>query len=127
MEVTLSGPGQWLADTPLDTPSDTLPNTLCSSLTGLEMHNALEHTGSLYFGDAMDEKGGAGSARGGAGRASTRGGANTHILNRINDLVHGSQLSNVAAYQPTDCPTREKHGWLGDAQVTAEEAMLVSE
>ena len=30
---------------------------------------------------------------------------------------------NVAAGTPTDCPTREKHGWLGDAQVTAEEAM----
>eukprot|EP00966_Prymnesium_polylepis_P022729 522949-Prymnesium_polylepis.1 len=28
----------------------------------------------------------------------------------------------MAAYLPTDCPTREKHGWLGDAQVTAEEA-----
>ena len=28
----------------------------------------------------------------------------------------------MAAYVPTDCPTREKHGWLGDAQVTAEQA-----
>lgn len=29
-------------------------------------------------------------------------------------------------YVPTDCPTREKHGWLGDAQVTAEAAMYVT-
>ena len=25
---------------------------------------------------------------------------------------------------PTDCPTREKHGWLGDAASIAEEAMF---
>jgi alpha-L-rhamnosidase len=29
----------------------------------------------------------------------------------------------MAAYVPTDCPTREKHSWTGDASVTAEEAM----
>ena len=34
-----------------------------------------------------------------------------------------SQISNLAGYGPTDCPTREKHWWLGDAQDTAEEAM----
>ena len=47
-----------------------------------------------------------------------------HILNDIQRLVTNGQRSNVAQYIPTDCPTREKHGWLGDAQVTAEEAML---
>ena len=37
--------------------------------------------------------------------------------------VEEQQRANRAAYLPPDCPTREKHGWLGDAQVTAEEAM----
>ena len=27
----------------------------------------------------------------------------------------GSQLSSIAAYIPTSCPTTEKQGWLGDA------------
>jgi alpha-L-rhamnosidase len=42
----------------------------------------------------------------------------------MRDIVKASQLGNMAAYVPTDCPTREKHGWLGDAQVVAEEAMF---
>ena len=29
----------------------------------------------------------------------------------------------MAAYVPTDCPTREKHAWLGDAMDVAEEAL----
>ena len=33
-------------------------------------------------------------------------------------MVEASHISNMAAYLPTDCPTREKHGWLGDALVT---------
>ena len=45
------------------------------------------------------------------------------MLNQLQGLVVKGQLSNVAAGMPTDCPTREKHGWLGDAQVTVEEAM----
>ena len=46
------------------------------------------------------------------------------FLNRFADMVHLTQRNNMADGLPTDCPTREKHGWLGDAQVTAEEAML---
>ena len=38
-------------------------------------------------------------------------------------IVRG-QVSNVVQGIPTDCPTREKHGWLGDAASTAEEAMF---
>jgi alpha-L-rhamnosidase len=75
------------------------PAELCEAVLGLEVRNELEKTGELGF-----EEG--------------------HILNRLNQLVRYSQECNVAASQPTDCPTREKHGWLGDAQVTAEEAML---
>ena len=39
-------------------------------------------------------------------------------LTALHGMTRASQLSNMAAYLPTDCPTREKHGWLGDAQVT---------
>eukprot|EP00911_Craspedida_sp_UC1_P002962 UC1_evm2s2160 len=53
----------------------------------------------------------------------TMTGPGSDTLNGIHDLVVASQLSNMAAFVPTDCPTREKHGWLGDAQVTAEEAL----
>jgi alpha-L-rhamnosidase len=45
------------------------------------------------------------------------------ILDAIRDITKASQRGNVAAFMPTDCPSREKHGWTGDSQVTAEEAM----
>ena len=48
--------------------------------------------------------------------AADGGGA---VLTQLQSMVHSSQLANMAGYIPTDCPTREKHGWLGDAQVTA--------
>jgi len=48
------------------------------------------------------------------------------LLTKINAIVKASQIGNMAGYIPTDCPTREKHGWLGDAQVVAEEAMYVA-
>jgi len=51
------------------------------------------------------------------------GGPGSELLSQIRDITKSSQLGNMAGYIPTDCPTREKHGWLGDAQVTAEEAM----
>eukprot|EP00937_MAST-01D_sp_MAST-1D-sp2_P006108 g6108.t1 len=38
-------------------------------------------------------------------------------------MTRASQVSNVAAYMPTDCPTREKHGWLGDALDASEQAL----
>lgn len=50
-------------------------------------------------------------------------GPGADMLAKIRDIVKASQLSNMAAYGPTDCPTREKHFWLGDAATTAEEAM----
>ena len=45
-------------------------------------------------------------------------------LNSVQHIVQISQLGNLAQYAPTDCPTREKHFWLGDALSIAEEAML---
>ena len=50
-------------------------------------------------------------------------GPGASLLSDIRDITKASQISNMAGYTPTDCPTREKHGWLGDSQVTAEEAM----
>ena len=55
----------------------------------------------------------AGEAQFAAGKGSAAA-----ILNDIHGMVRRSQECNVAGYQPTDCPTREKHGWLGDAQVS---------
>jgi alpha-L-rhamnosidase len=43
-------------------------------------------------------------------------------LNDLHQIVITSQLGNIVQYAPTDCPTREKHFWLGDALDTAEEA-----
>ena len=45
------------------------------------------------------------------------------ILNRIHHMVRYSQMSNLMSI-PTDCPQRERRGWMGDAQVSSNEAML---
>lgn len=48
----------------------------------------------------------------------------TPILNQLHRLVVWGQKTNLHSI-PTDCPQRgERMGWLGDAHVTAEEAML---
>ncbi|HWO65055.1 MAG TPA: family 78 glycoside hydrolase catalytic domain [Umezawaea sp.] len=44
------------------------------------------------------------------------------LLNRIQGAVRQTQLNNLVS-MPLDCPTREKHGWLGDAGDTDQEAM----
>ncbi len=44
------------------------------------------------------------------------------LLNRIHANIIWGQLSNLMSI-PTDCPQRdERHGWLGDAHLSAEEA-----
>lgn len=46
------------------------------------------------------------------------------LFNKIHNYVVYSQLSNLMGI-PTDCPQRdERMGWLGDAQLTAEEAIF---
>ncbi len=46
------------------------------------------------------------------------------LVNKIHKATVWSQKSNMMGY-PMDCPQRdERLGWLGDAQVTAEEAMF---
>mmetsp|Transcript_19634 Transcript_19634/g.52347 ORF Transcript_19634/g.52347 Transcript_19634/m.52347 type:complete len:977 (-) Transcript_19634:139-3069(-) len=45
------------------------------------------------------------------------------ILNQIQTAIRYTQLSNLH-HHPTDCPQREKRGWMGDAQITSAEASL---
>ena len=46
------------------------------------------------------------------------------LINRIHANVLWGQLSNLMSI-PTDCPQRdERHGWLGDAHLSAEEAIF---
>ncbi|MEJ2009484.1 MAG: family 78 glycoside hydrolase catalytic domain, partial [Acidobacteriota bacterium] len=50
--------------------------------------------------------------------------ASKQILNQIQSLTYWGQLSNLYSI-PTDCDQRdERQGWMGDAQVSAPEAML---
>jgi alpha-L-rhamnosidase len=50
--------------------------------------------------------------------------ASRQILNDIQRLIHWSQVTNLFSI-PTDCDQRnERQGWMGDAQATAEEAMM---
>ncbi|MFW9897357.1 MAG: family 78 glycoside hydrolase catalytic domain, partial [Candidatus Thorarchaeota archaeon] len=46
------------------------------------------------------------------------------LINKIHTNIIWGQLSNLMSI-PTDCPQRdERHGWMGDAQLSAEEAIL---
>ena len=45
------------------------------------------------------------------------------LLNRIQELAIRSTLTNYHGI-PTDCPHREKNGWLGDALLSAEQVLL---
>jgi alpha-L-rhamnosidase len=50
--------------------------------------------------------------------------ASKQVLNQIQKIIRWSQQTNLFGI-PTDCDQRnERQGWMGDAQVTAEEAML---
>ena len=69
-----------------------------NSIRGRVVHTAVETTGSF--------------------------GASVPILNEIQRLITWTQLTNLFSI-PTDCDQRdERQGWLGDAQISAEEAML---
>jgi len=66
------------------------------SIKGCVVHSAVEHIGEFTTSSAL--------------------------LNQIQRNILWTQLGNLHSV-PTDCPHREKSGWLGDAQVTAEEAI----
>ncbi len=63
------------------------------NLEGVVVHTALEKAGEFACSDPM--------------------------LNRIHETALWTQRSNLHSI-PTDCPAREKCGWLGDAHITAE-------
>lgn len=46
-----------------------------------------------------------------------------NVLQRIHDMTRASQSSNLWSI-PTDCPQRERRGWMGDAQSSADEALM---
>ncbi|MHC4943212.1 MAG: alpha-L-rhamnosidase [Planctomycetota bacterium] len=47
-----------------------------------------------------------------------------HLLNRIHSNILWGQCSNLMSV-PTDCPQRdERYGWMGDAQLAAEESIF---
>lgn len=70
-----------------------------SSIEGIVIHSDVEHIGNVIF-------------------------ISNDLLNEIHKLVLWSQRSNLMGI-PTDCPQRdERMGWLGDSNLTAEEAIF---
>ena len=61
------------------------------AIVGLAIHTNMSQTGSLTFG--------------GEGDAAAEDAA--EVLTHINQMTLQSQRTNVAAYLPTDCPTRK--------------------
>ncbi|WP_042405030.1 family 78 glycoside hydrolase catalytic domain [Streptacidiphilus carbonis] len=73
-----------------------LPDGATVTVTAQEEHTAVATTGSFSSSDAL--------------------------LNSIQGAVAQTQLNDLQSI-PLDCPTREKHGWLGDAADSDVEAM----
>ena len=68
-----------------------------NSLTGVIMHSNVEKTGSFECSD--------------------------ELLNKIHEICNRSYLSNLFGI-PTDCPTREKNGWMADGFMVQEAGMF---
>ncbi|HVM71981.1 MAG TPA: glycoside hydrolase family 78 protein, partial [Anaerolineales bacterium] len=66
-------------------------------LTGCVVHTDLERTGSFE--------------------------CSNELINRIQQAAIASTLGNYHG-MPTDCPQREKNGWTGDAQLSAEQVLF---
>ena len=81
------------------------------AIVGLEIHTNMSATGSIQFGSEMNAN------------PQFKQAQHAEVLNGIYSMTLQSQRTNVAAYMPTDCPTREKHGWMGDALDASEQAM----
>jgi hypothetical protein len=81
-------------------PEDSEPTE--DSMTCFFVHTSLPRHSSIHF--------------------SSEGSDSATILNGIHDMVVRSALSNFMS-MPTDCPSREKRGWSGDAQSAAETLM----
>ena len=74
-----------------------------ASLTAHRVHSDLRRIGHLTIGG----DGGGGGGGGGGG-----------LLDRIFNATIASHVSNLFSI-PTDCPQREKRGWMGDAGVSS--------
>ena len=74
----------------------TAPAPSVTSLTCHQAHSDMEVSGSLVF--------------------------NNTALNQIQAAIVQTQRSNLFSI-PSDCPTREKRGWMGDAQAAAPQAL----
>lgn len=68
-----------------------------NTLTGLVMHSHVEKTGSFECSD--------------------------ELINKIHEICNRSYLSNLFGI-PTDCPTREKNGWMADGFMVQEAGMF---
>jgi hypothetical protein len=70
-----------------------LPNLTAASLRAYPVHSDVRPTASFH--------------------------CNRSVLNRLDAAIAPTVLSNLVSI-PTDCPTREKRGWMGDGQWSAE-------
>ena len=88
------------------------------------MYCIVEASAGVEFGGALDDLHGVaiepGIERTGFVEFSGPGAA---TLGQLDAMVRRTQSANFVGYYPSDCPTREKLGWLGDAMETAREAM----
>ena len=84
------------------------PGTL-DAIEGVHIHTNLSQRGVLVFA--------------GDGVANSTSEHDAALLNAITSMTLASQKSNVAQGHPTDCPTRERKGWTGDALDSSEEAL----
>lgn len=105
-----------------------LPLSAPPSVTGLFMRSDVEVHGRVVFGGGTGVTksshhhpggGGGDQIKGLRGRSPTR----ADVLNTVQKCIVHTQLDNLHSI-PTDCPQREKRGWMGDAQWTSEEASL---
>ena len=86
------------------------------------MHSDIAATGTLRVGARARGSSSSSSSSGSSGNSSSSR-STANVLDLIHKSVLQTQLCNAHSL-PTDCPTREKRGWMGDAQWTAEEASL---
>ena len=75
----------------------------------------LEKTAQISFGDDI----GSDVSDGDVG-----GGDDDAVMAAISAMIDRTQRSNLVSGFPSDCPTREKHGWLGDATSVASFQLL---
>ena len=94
LALTLTRGATWLQVSGL--PPGVVPDA--GTLQAHFLHSNVSATGRVHFSNASFE-----------------------ILNRIQTAVRYTQLSNLH-HHPTDCPQREKRGWMGDSQITSGES-----